>query len=199
MRRRGCERLRTGPTCDHDGAVPEPPAMTAEAVLLVGHGAVPKDAPRELVTELKQLEKARRGTPEPPSAREVELDRTLREWPRNERNDPYRAGLLRAAEALRARVAPVEVEVAFNEFCAPSIRDAVDRLVADRVKRIRVISAMVTPGGNHSEVDIPEELAAARKRHPSVAIDYLWPVDPELLGDFFARLLEQPSGSTPGS
>jgi sirohydrochlorin cobaltochelatase len=175
--------------------------MTAEAVLLVGHGGVPKDAPRELVTELKQLEKARRGTAEPPSAREVELDRTLREWPRNERNDPYRAGLLRAAEALGARVAPVEVGVAFNEFCAPSIQDAIDRFVAHGVKRVRVISVMVTPGGNHSEIDIPEELAAARTRHPGISIDYLWPVDLDLLADFFARLLEQPSGdgSTPGS
>ena len=150
---------------------------------------MPKDARRELVTELKQLEKARRGTAQPASAREVELDRTLRDWPRNERNDPYRAGLLRAAEALRARVAPVEVGVAFNEFCAPSILDAIDRFVAEGVTRIRVISVMVTPGGNHSEVDIPQELAQARERHPAVAIEYLWPVDTELLANFFARLL----------
>jgi sirohydrochlorin cobaltochelatase len=175
--------------------------MTAEAVLLVGHGGVPKDAPRELVTELKQLEKARRGTAEPPSAREIEVDRRLRDWPRTPQNDPYRAGLFQAAQALRARLAPVDVEVAFNEFCAPSIRDAVDRLVVDGVKRIRVISVMVTPGGNHSEIDVPEELAAARTRHPGISIDYLWPVDLDLLADFFARLLEQSSGdgSTPGS
>ncbi len=170
--------------------------MNREAVLLVGHGGVPKDAPRELVMELKQLEKARRGSTEPPSAREIEVDRELREWPRNEQNDPYRAGLLRAAEALRSRVAPAEVEVAFNEFCAPSILDAMDRLVADGAGRIRVISVMVTPGGNHSENDIPQELAQARRQHPGVAIDYLWPVDLDLLADFFVRLLAQHSGGS---
>ena len=165
--------------------------MTREAVLLVGHGGVPKDAPRELVMELKQLEKARRASATPPSARELEVDRKLRQWPRDDRNDPYRAGLLRAAEALRPRVAPLEVEVAFNEFCAPSIHDAIDRLVAGGVGRIRVISVMVTPGGKHSETDIPDELAQARKQHSNVTIEYLWPVDLALLADFFARILEQ--------
>ena len=167
--------------------------MSSGAVLLVGHGAVPKDAPRELVTELKQLEKRRRASGESASPREVELDRALRHWPRTDANDPYRAGLVRAAEALRARIHPTRVEVAFNEFCAPSIPDAVAALAGAGVQRVQVVSVMVTPGGNHSEIDVPRELEAARRRHPSLSIEYVWPVDLGLFADFIVRLLERPS------
>jgi hypothetical protein len=54
-----------------------------EAIILIGHGAVASDTPKALVSELKALEAQRRarGLSEM-SAREAELDKLIREWPR---------------------------------------------------------------------------------------------------------------------
>jgi sirohydrochlorin cobaltochelatase len=34
---------------------------------------------------------------------------------------------------------------------------------------------MFTPGGSHSESEIPEELEELRKKHPNVTLTYAWP------------------------
>jgi sirohydrochlorin cobaltochelatase len=44
---------------------------------------------------------------------------------------------------------------------------------------------MLTPGGVHSEVEIPTALGELRRTHPSVRFDYAWPFDL----DAVARLL----------
>ena len=67
-------------------------------VVLVGHGGIPKDYPRELVTKLRALEAKRRATGGPPTPEEIELDTKIRRWPRTPKTDPYQAGL----EALAA-------------------------------------------------------------------------------------------------
>ncbi len=53
-----------------------------KAVVLVGHGGVPKDYPHDLVITLKRLEAHRRGTGGDPSEEEGDLDRRIRHWPR---------------------------------------------------------------------------------------------------------------------
>jgi sirohydrochlorin cobaltochelatase len=166
--------------------------MSKLAVLLVGHGGVPRDFPREKLTELVRLEKAREASRTAPSERERELEHELRHWPRTPESDPYSYGLERIAAALGERVAPAPVVSCYNEFCAPSIDTALDQLAADGTDRVRVLSAMITPGGSHSEVDIPAAIAAAQARHPAMKIEYVWPFSVELVADLFvAALAEQ--------
>ncbi len=158
-----------------------------EAVILVGHGGVPKDVPRELVAELKQLERDREHRGESQmSAREAELDRTIREWPRTAETDPYKAGL----EAIAARMEPLlggrKLVVAYNEFCAPSLADAVAELVREDYKRITIVTTMVTPGGSHSEFELPAEVTHLQATHPEVEIRYAWPYALEDVARFFA-------------
>ncbi|MDI1434720.1 CbiX/SirB N-terminal domain-containing protein [Polyangium sorediatum] len=148
-----------------------------QAVLLVGHGAAAKDCPRELVTRWKSLEGRRHATGGPPSAEEIELDQRIRAWPRTDTNDPYRKGLLSVAAALRPLVAPAALFVAYNEFCAPTIEDAADEAVAAGATTLTVVPSMLTPGGVHSEIEIPEALARIRARHPGVTVLYAWPYD----------------------
>lgn len=148
-----------------------------QAVILVGHGAAAKDCPRELVTRWKSLEGRRHATGGPPSAEEIELDHRIRTWPRTDANDPYRKGLLSLAEALRPLVAPAALFVAYNEFCAPTIEEAADEAIAAGAKAITVVPSMLTPGGIHSETEIPETLARIRERHPRVSVLYAWPYD----------------------
>jgi sirohydrochlorin cobaltochelatase len=172
-------------------------------VVLVGHGAVARDCPRELVTRLKSLEAQRRSTGGPPTAEERELDTRIRQWPRTPQNDPYRRGLEALAARLRPRLSGARVMLAYNEFCAPTVEAAIEALIADGVTDISVVPSMLTPGGTHSEVDIPQALAPLRARHPQVTIRYAWPVDLDLIADMLSRHLGrrvdrgQPA-STPG-
>jgi sirohydrochlorin cobaltochelatase len=162
-----------------------------EAVLLVGHGATARDTPRDVVAELKQLERERerRGDTEL-SDREVELDRTIRNWPRTPTSDPYKHGLESIATRLATRIAPRKLVVAYNEFCAPSVDEALAELIADGVRTITIVTTMFTPGGSHAEVDIPELVRKARERYAAATIHYAWPFDPAGIADFLARHLD---------
>lgn len=157
-----------------------------DAVVLVGHGGVPRDCPRELVQRLKALEARRRGSGEPPGEEERALDRRIRGWPRTPETDPYGAGMARVADALRPLLGATELVVAFNEFCTPSLAEAVADLVARGLRRIAVVPSMLTPGGVHSEIDIPEEIAELRTRHPEADIRYAWPFDLDAVAELLA-------------
>lgn len=38
-------------------------------------------------------------------------------------------------------------------------------------------TTMFTPGGSHSEIEIPELLDRLRQKHPGVELRYAWPFD----------------------
>lgn len=161
------------------------------AVVLVGHGGLPKDCPRELVQKFKKLESQRRASGQPPSQEEVELDRQIREWPRTPETDPYQAGLLALAGKLAPLLKGVRLVVAYNEFCAPDVPRAVEKLIAEGVGTITVVPTMMTPGGSHSEVEIPAIIAALRTRHPKIHLNYAWPFDLEKLAEMLVSHLNQ--------
>jgi sirohydrochlorin cobaltochelatase len=147
------------------------------AVILVGHGAPARGFPSEVVARWKMLEGRRRAAGGPPSEEEIALDRQIREFPRTAENDPYAAGL----EALGAALAPLlggaVLLLAYNEFCAPTLEEAVEHAVRGGARRVEVVPSMLTPGGVHAEVEIPEAIERARAAHPGVEIRYAWPFD----------------------
>ncbi len=166
--------------------------MSADrAVLLVGHGVPATDAPRELVTRFKALEGRRRATGAPPTDEERDVDRQLREWPRTDANDPYRAGMEKMAAALARRLGVDRVATAYNEFCAPSVEDAVRELARAGATDIRVVPTMITPGGVHADVEIPETLEALSAELPHVRLRYAWPFDLDDVAELFARGLDR--------
>jgi sirohydrochlorin cobaltochelatase len=161
-----------------------------EAVILIGHGSAAMDTPRALVSELKRLEGERQARKEyKMGAREAELDKQVREWPRTPQNDAYKAGVEEIAAALAPKLAGRKLVTAYNEFCAPSVEDALDGLVREGFTRITLISTMYTRGGIHAECEIPGIVTEARKQHPGVRIDYAWPFDAGFLADFLAAQL----------
>lgn len=104
------------------------------------------------------------------------LDEQVRAWPRTDETDPYRAGMERLATALRARVEG-HLVVAYNEFCAPSLEQAVEALAGQGYTIIDVIPSMLTPGGVHAEVEIPEAIAELSARLPQLRLSYAWPFE----------------------
>ncbi len=158
----------------------------ARAVVLVGHGSAPRDMPRALVQRLKALEAQRRAARARATDEEIELEHRIRSWPRSIATDPYMAGIEAIAGKLRAKMSGVTVVVAYNELCAPSIEDAVAALVAAGHGKVTLVTTMPTPGGAHSEIDIPEAVAALSARYPEARIRFAWPFDLDAFAEMLA-------------
>ena len=167
-------------------------------VILVGHGGIPKDCPQELVTRLKRLEAQRRAANAPPTREELELDMRIRRWPRTGATDPYQPGLEAVAEQLKRHLDGALFAVAYNEFCAPTLEESVEELIKKGATHITVVTTMFTPGGSHSEIEIPEILRHLRTRHPGLELRYAWPFDLGLAASMLAEQIQRFSEG-PGS
>jgi sirohydrochlorin cobaltochelatase len=167
----------------------DPPAQ--RGVLLVGHGGIPKDYPREYVTKLKTLEARRRAGRTEPTVEEVELDRRIRQWPRTPETDPYQAGFEALATQLKGLLKGAHFAIAYNEFCAPTVEEALEEMIQAGITTITVVPSMLTPGGSHSEIEIPESVARLRARFPQVDIRYAWPFDLSAVATMLATQLQR--------
>ncbi|MFM9906701.1 MAG: sirohydrochlorin chelatase [Nitrospiraceae bacterium] len=166
-------------------------AATTQGVILVGHGGLPKGCPSELVAKLKRLEGQRRAAKMPASAEEIELDTKIRQMPRTPETDPYQAGFESVAAHLKANLGDVLFAVAYNEFCAPTLEASVEELVQKGATHITVATTMLTPGGSHSEVEIPELLDQLRPQYPGVELRYAWPFDLNLVASTLAEQVKR--------
>jgi len=166
-------------------------ATVVRGIILVGHGGIPKGCPQELITKLKRLEAQRRAAGAPLSAEEHELDTRIRRWPRTSETDPYQSGLEAVAAELRANLGNVLFAVAYNEFCAPTLEESVEELIKKGATHITVTTTMFTPGGSHSEVEIPEILGHLRPQHPEVELRYAWPFDLTLVANTLTEQIKR--------
>ncbi|MBI4369372.1 MAG: CbiX/SirB N-terminal domain-containing protein [Elusimicrobia bacterium] len=165
---------------------------TKEAIVLIGHGAAASDTPRKFVDELKKLEmERRRRQMNAVNGREIELDRLVRQWPRTPQNDPYKSGLEQIALALEAKLSGRRLILAYNEFCAPSVEEAIAALADQGIQKITLITTMYTRGGLHSEKEIPSIVRQAQKKYPNVRFHYAWPFDTIEIANFLAHHLKQ--------
>jgi len=156
------------------------------AVLLVGHGGWPSDCPEELAGKLKRFESKRRKEHSPPSEEEIKLDTLVRAWPRTPETDPYKYGLELLGSQLTQHLNAYSIGLAYNEFCEPSIDKAAVRLIQEGANTIIIVSTMFTPGGSHSEKEIPEEMELLQKEYPEVEFIYAWPFDMDRVAGMLA-------------
>jgi len=170
-----------------------------KAVILVGHGGLPSDIPSEIVEKFMRVHKGRIKSGEPITEHEIQLDTSIRKWNRTPKNDPYKTGLESLASHMEPMLEGHILKTAYNEFCYPSIEDAVEELAHENVSKIIIITTMITRGGSHSEKEIPEELHALCSKHPNIEIQYAWPYDMDVFASFLAthikefNLLAEPS------
>lgn len=81
----------------------------------------------------------------------------------------WAAPMERARDRLRSQAAADEVELAFLEFMAPTLPEALDELAQRGIARIEVIPMFLAQGG-HLKRDLPALLDEARVRHPQLDI-----------------------------
>jgi sirohydrochlorin cobaltochelatase len=161
------------------------------AVILVGHGAIPTDYPLELFARQRSLESTREAQGGDPTREELELDHKIRRWPRTAATDPYQAGLEALASHLKRSLDGDLFAIAYNEFCAPTLEEAVQAVIAQGARQIRIVPSMLTPGGSHSEREIPAALAQLRITHPGIDFRYAWPFDLQQVASMLASQLNR--------
>lgn len=164
------------------------------AIVLTMHGAPPLDFPGFELGEFFRLQ-ARGGhgeghLEESARRRREELEKKIREWPRTPQNDPFYAGSMDLAENLR-RETGFEVILGFNEFCSPTLDQALDRAAEFGAERIIVVTPMMTRGGEHSTVDIPSAVERAKQRHPGKNFIYAWPFPTRDIASFLASQVKR--------
>lgn len=169
-------------------------------ILLAMHGAPPNDFSQPELAEFfglhMQLEhiplRAIQASPQlmEKQHRHDALHARLRAWPRTPHNDPFHAASLSMAGEL-STAAGCPVKVGFNEFCGPSLDEALDAAVAEGATQVVVLTPMMTRGGEHAEQDIPAAIEQARQRHPQVAFVYAWPFEPLQVAQFLAEQARQ--------
>lgn len=140
-------------------------------IVLAMHGSPPRDFPKkelaeffELHSNLEQLSKEERTARR---SRYAELEAKIRNWPRTAGNDPFHAGSQELATCFREEIS-LKVILGFNEFCAPSLDEALDQAAKAGAERVLVITPMMTRGGEHSERDIPSAIDRARQKFPGI-------------------------------
>src|SRR5262245_51460361 len=128
--------------------------MPTRSIVLAMHGMPPSDFPREERGELVTLEmKVGRGeATDTQRIRFHAIDSRMRQWPRTPKNDPYHAASHELAGKL-AKETGLEVTVGFNEFCAPSLDEALNQAVVKGADEVVIVTTMLTRGGSHSEID----------------------------------------------
>jgi sirohydrochlorin cobaltochelatase len=164
-------------------------------IVLAMHGEPPRDFPKDkfgaffrLQTRLEFGEALGRELQD----EFAELDSEMRHWPRTPENDPFYFGSQEMAQHL-SRATGYQVLLGFNEFCAPPLDEAIDEAAARKPSKIIIITPMMTPGGGHSEEDIPALAKQAQERHPDVSIVYAWPFDPSKAAQFLAEQIDRVS------
>lgn len=163
-------------------------------IVLAMHGAPPIDYPQDELSEFFGLHtrKEHAGKLHPPQleARYTELEAKIRAWPRTPDNDPFYAGSKALAEHLQV-ASGCKVLLGFNEFCAPSLDESLDHAARTGEGVVVVITPMMTRGGEHSEVDIPQAVKAAQSRHPRVVFHYIWPFDLNQVASFLKAQIDE--------
>ena len=172
--------------------------MEKVVIVLAMHGVPPSDFPRPAMAELFGLHARLDHTAGPERAAlehcHAELDARVRAWPRTAENDPFYAGSQDLATHLR-RATRHEVIVGFNEFCAPDLNGALNQAIARGADTVVVITPMMTPGGEHSEVDIPGAIRRAQEQHPAIPILYAWPFEASEVAQFLAAQIARCAGA----
>jgi sirohydrochlorin cobaltochelatase len=175
-------------------AATDPVERGENYILLVGHGIPASDYPKERLREFFRMHwddhAEGAGIHEHGLSERDIRDKEIREWPRTPENDPYKYGVEAIAKRLEDRTGR-PVLVAYNEFCAPTVEQAVEDAIARGAKRIVVVPTMMTPGGGHSEEDIPKSIAASVKKHPNIQVVYAWPFEVDRIASTLSDHVER--------
>jgi sirohydrochlorin cobaltochelatase len=147
-------------------------------VVLIAHGDVPLD----------YLQNSRMGITEKHIEKWSDM---VRNWPRNEENDPLYFDTLKLEERIREKVA-YEVEVGNLEFSSPTLQEALDKLTERGVEKVYFMGGTgFVDRSSHTLADIPAAIAKLKEDNPDVEIEYIYPNIDLVCDDLTLMLVEK--------
>ena len=163
-------------------------------IVLAMHGTPPRDFPRADMGEFMSLHSrighsAVSHSPAPESRYE-ELEKQIREWPRTPANDPFFASSQEIVGGLE-KASGQMVLLGFNEFCSPTLHEALELAASSGAERVVVVTPMMTRGGEHSEKDILEAVEKARGNYNGVSFVYAWPFETTEVAEFLSAHIKR--------
>ena len=109
-----------------------------QAIVLIMHGMTPKDYPHQDKKEYMGLRAKHHDAHSSSGSVQdrlklEEMEQKIRRWPRTKANDPFHAAALKISKELE-RASKLRVFVGFNEFCAPSAQEALEKAALSGVQ-----------------------------------------------------------------
>lgn len=157
-----------------------------KVIVLAMHGSPPRDFPPQELAEFFRLHaQAEAAHRHPTEGRYAELEKKMREWPRTAENDPFHAASQELAAAL-GQAAGCQVLTGFNEFCSPSLEQALQTAAGSGAEKVFIATPMMTRGGQHAEREIPAIIETFRLAYPKVQFVYAWPFATSRVAAFLA-------------
>jgi sirohydrochlorin cobaltochelatase len=163
-------------------------------IVLAMHGAPPLDFPKEYLSDFFKLHVQMESVPEHVrstiKSRYFELENKILTWPRTLENDPFFSGASEMAKQL-SQISGYKVIVGFNEFCSPTLVEAICKAGEENPEKIIVITPMMTKGGEHAQMDIPKAVEKAQSLNPDIPVIYAWPFDEVDVAEFLLAQIEK--------
>lgn len=148
-------------------------------VVLIAHGDVPIDYRQNS----KKMDLTEKHVDKWPNM--------VRNWPRNEENDPFYFDTLELEKHIREKVG-YEIEIGNLEFSSPTLQEALNKLRERGVKKVYFMGGTGFMGrSSHTLVDIPEALAKLKENNPDVEIEYIYPNLDQVCDDLTLMLVEK--------
>jgi sirohydrochlorin ferrochelatase len=153
-------------------------------IILIGHGNIPDDFPREKLREyfkLRNLYKTGflKGKDE---EKFMEMEESLKRWERNENNDKHYFDLKKMGEEIEREI-KIKTDFAFNEFCYPDIFEKFEK-IKDEYDEIYFVSTLIFEG-KHSD-EIKNKIEELKDKYKDKKIFYI-PLKQEFLKEFFIK------------
>ena len=156
-------------------------------IVLAAHGAPARDYPRWKVGALMAIEMSGERMKHLPGVSKwhTRLEAEVRDWPRTPDSDPYQAAVDELARGLEDELG-LPVIAGYNEFCPPTMADALDQAANQGAERVIVIPTMLLRGNEHTEAEIADTIENAQQRHPQIEFIYAWPFEQNNLVQLYA-------------
>ena len=161
-----------------------------KVLILIGHGDIPLDFPKEKFKEYLRLRSLYKvgSLNEEEKNKFFEIEENLKNWERNEVNDTHYFELKKFSEALEKEL-NIKVTFAFNEFCAPSIEEKFES-IKNEYEEIYFLPTIIF-GGHHTQIEIKNKIEKLKKENPYKKIFYIYPFKVSFIKDFFIKVIKE--------
>lgn len=160
------------------------PKYYKTGIILLADGSIPSDYPAEKALTYLNLrnEKLYRGKTD--FGKLNELEEEIKNWSRNEQNDPYYFRILELVNQLRFTINYV-IDLAFKEFCKPDLKTALLNMISMKVQNILIIPLEFL----HDPIDHVRKAIEETRADKYANIQLLWPYEISLQVDFITEHL----------